>query len=77
MKTKKILSSEQIQKAKEYLQSISLQGEEWRPLYGVENHCYYVSSAGRVCSFVRKKPKLLKQQLTGSHYYYVKIHNKN
>lgn len=73
----KFLSPQQIQKAKEFIASICLKNEEWRPLYGIENHCYYVSTAGRICSFCRSKPQLLKQQLTGSNYYYVKIHNKN
>ena len=67
-----------IQQAEKFIQENSLSEEQWRPLLPViGGHAYYISSKGRVLSLCREQPSILKPQLTGSHYYYVKINGKN
>ena len=68
------------QKIEKYIRENSLTGERWEPIAGTQQGLYsdyYVSSKGRVLSARRNEPQLLKPQLTGSRYYYVKIYKKN
>lgn len=55
----------------------SLQGEIFKPIKGTNNK-YYISNLGRVLSFCRNKPRILKPWINiPNGYYQVKIKGKN
>ena len=60
-----------------FLQKASLKQEKWKPISGFPD--YYVSSLGRIVSFRKKCPRLLKicnQTYRGREYSYVCLFNK-
>lgn len=60
----------------DYLESIRLDGEEWRFICSED---YAVSSLGRVASFMKKQPAILKmvaQSVRNKEYLHVCIHSK-
>lgn len=63
---------------KEFIESIRLDGEEWRDVVGWEG-LYVVSSLGRVASFARNKQRILQLQVLRAkkiRYHTVLLHGK-
>lgn len=69
----------------EFIESVALEGEEWRDVVGYEG-LYMVSSFGRVCSLCRTvvqrngiqrkvKPTLLRSRIYTNKYEMVNLHN--
>lgn len=56
----------------EFIESIRLEGEEWRPIIGYEDH-YYVSSFGRIFANRGNRSTILKGEANNTQRGYVRV----